>query len=188
MAASPSNVTVAAPASTITHSACGWSYQKSGALAWPRETMRSMRTVGADTSVVISSRASCGEMSANRLPLSLIAAAVSSHGRKLERLREKLIGAPARGVVVDHGGDHHLVRLGRGDERDEARENRRRRAGEQAGAALADALPVDRRVVIRRGLLGAGERQILAARAPHEIEIDRCGEALGLCVAVRRDR
>src|SRR5215472_16958633 len=173
MAASPSNVTVAAPASTITHSACGWSYQKSGALAWPRETMRSMRTVGADTSVVISSRASCGEMSANRLPLSLIAAAVSSHGRKLERLREKLIGAPARGVVVDHGGDHHLVRLGR---------------GEQAGAALADALPVDRRVVIRRGLLGAGERQILAARAPHEIEIDRCGEALGLCVAVRRDR
>src|SRR3974390_2705240 len=162
MAASPSNVTVAAPASTITHSAWGWSYQKSGALDWPRETMRSMRIAGAATSVVTSSRARRAGTSANRLPVSVMAA--SSRRREPDRLAGEPVGAPARGVLVDHGGDHHFVGLRRRNERREACEDRRRRAGEQAGAALADALAVDRRVVVGRGLLGAGKRQIFAAR------------------------
>src|SRR5262249_61810451 len=101
----------ARPASTITHSACGWSYQKPGGLACPRDTMRSMRTAGDDSSVVISSRASCPGMAANRFPpLGMIALLLATSCRnEPECLRQQLVGAPARRMIVDHGGDHHLV-------------------------------------------------------------------------------
>ena len=36
----------ALPASTVTHSASAWSYQNPGGLAWPHETIRSMRRPG----------------------------------------------------------------------------------------------------------------------------------------------
>jgi len=53
------NCNRAAPFSTITHSCCGWSYQKSGAEAWPWDMIRSMRTSAARMSVWTTSLGEC---------------------------------------------------------------------------------------------------------------------------------
>src|SRR6185369_12684849 len=49
---SPSISSAAPPSSSNTHSAWGWSSQTPGGLAWPAETMRSMRRPGCACSVV----------------------------------------------------------------------------------------------------------------------------------------
>src|SRR5580698_9712092 len=56
----------AAPASSTTNSSSGWSYQKPGGLAWPVETMRSMRTLGPPTSRSTCSSARCPGRSTDR--------------------------------------------------------------------------------------------------------------------------
>src|SRR5262245_9201628 len=95
-----------------------------------------------------------------------------SRAAQLERFRQQFVGAPACRMVVDHRCHHQLVGLGGGEERRELFAHARRRADEQPGAARLDALAVDRRIRIGRSLLGARERQILAARAAHPGELD----------------
>ena len=94
-------------------------------------------------------------------------------GAKPEFLGEQLVGAPAVGVVIEHGGDHHLVGLRRLDQRRQARTHRRLRSDHEARPVARDpatgALPVKR---LHR-LLGAGDFDIFAFPPAHKVEIDR---------------
>ena len=90
-------------------------------------------------------------------------------------------------MIVDRRGDHHLVGPRRRDQRREPFAHRRRAADEHAGAIGPHALAVGRRVRIGRGFFRARERQVLAFRTAHEVEVDGRREPLGFLVGIGGD-
>ena len=68
----------------------------------------------------------------------MIPTACPTRGPSAERGGHERVGALARFVVMDHGGDHHLVGLGLGGERQQPLRHRRGRADEHARAVFHD--------------------------------------------------
>ena len=119
---------------------------EAGWAAWPSETMRSIRTLGADGSSVNSSSARAAGRSAKRFPVVVTSGSLQwragllltlpSDGGccELESLGHQLVRALACAVIVDERRDHDLVGLCRLDQRHQLGLHGRRTAHEQARA------------------------------------------------------
>src|SRR4051794_4810702 len=92
----------AAPASSTTNSSSGWSYQKPGGLAWPVETMRSMRS-GPSTRRSTCSSAWRGGSPVRRLPRRTYSCSMILHRKPRTRgIITSMVGkAIAQAIIHD---------------------------------------------------------------------------------------
>ena len=111
---------------------------------------------------------------------------VAESGRRRERkcFGEQFVGAPARGMVIDRGGDHQFIRVCRFDERQQPALNALDAADDQPSAMAREPFAIDGGIGIGGSLRGRSERQIFTLSAVDEIEIDARAASASLSAAI----
>ena len=109
-------------------------------------------------------------------------------GTMAKAFRQQLVRTAPRGMIISHSGNHQFIGARCFDQFQQATFNSIDAADHQALALPGDAGAVDRRIGVGGGFFRRSERQIFALGAAHEVQVGAARDALGLGIAIGRDR